>query len=157
MRTGARAPIPPLRPSLVRSALLAVAALAVIGACGSGAEPGVDDSAPDAPTPTSLTITVVTDESADPRVLGLQCDPPGGDHPNADAACAALEAAEGQAALEPVPADQPCTEIYGGPQTAVITGTYRGVDVDASFSRENGCEIDRWDALGTEVFDVPML
>lgn len=104
-----------------------------------------------------MTITVVTDEGAAPNVLDLRCDPVGGDHPNAEAACAALVEAGGEVAFEPTPGDQVCTEIFGGPQTATITGTYRGADVDATFSRENGCEIDRWDALGTEVFDVPML
>ncbi len=142
----------------MRSALLTLAALAVLGACGAGSESGVSDTpAPDTSEQTALTITVLTDEGSEPKVLELQCDPPGGDHPNAEAACAALEGVQGQAALAPVPADQVCTEIYGGPQTATITGIYQGADVDASFSRENGCEIGRWDALGTEVFDVPML
>lgn len=137
---------------------MALAAITALSACGSGEEPAVDDTpAPDRSTETSLTITVVTDEGAAPDVLGLRCDPVGGDHPNAEAACAAVADAGGEAAFEPVPTDQACTEIYGGPQTAKITGTYQGSEVDASFSRENGCEIDRWDALGTEVFDVPML
>ena len=34
--------------------------------------------------------------------------------------------------------------------------TLDGEELDASFSRENGCEIARWDALGTEVFDIPL-
>jgi hypothetical protein len=36
-----------------------------------------------------------------------------------------------------------CTQIYGGDQLATITGA----GVQASFSRANGCEIARWDAL----------
>jgi len=39
-----------------------------------------------------------------------------------------------------------CTQIYGGPQTATVRGSWGGQAVDASFSRENGCEIARWDA-----------
>lgn len=50
-----------------------------------------------------------------------------------------------------------CTEIYGGPPTATITRVVEGGEVDASFNRSGGCEIDRWDTLGTEVFNVPML
>ena len=46
----------------------------------------------------------------------------------------------------PVPADQMCTQIYGGPETATVRGTWQGERVDASFSRQNGCEIARWDA-----------
>ncbi len=34
-----------------------------------------------------------------------------------------------------------CTEIYGGPETARVTGTIDGVRVDRRFSRTNGCEI----------------
>jgi hypothetical protein len=48
--------------------------------------------------------------------------------------------------LEPVPGATACTELYGGPETATITGTLRGEPVDLSFSRVNGCEIARWDA-----------
>ena len=67
-------------------------------------------------------------------------------HPAADAACAALK---GNAALlspSPQPADQVCTEQYGGPQEATVTGVVDGVSVDAAFTRTNGCEISAWDA-----------
>jgi hypothetical protein len=37
--------------------------------------------------------------------------------------------------------------VYGGPQTARITGTWEGGPVDATLSRTNGCEIARWKAL----------
>ena len=45
----------------------------------------------------------------------------------------------------PVPSDAMCTEIYGGPQTATVTGTLRGEPVNARFSRTDGCQIARWD------------
>ena len=104
---------------------------------------------------TDLKIRVVAADGAEPRTMTLTCDPAGGDHPNAKAACAKLAEAGAQT-FEAVPADQACTMIFGGPQTATITGTFRGEDVDASFNRANGCEIDRWDTLGTEVFDIPL-
>lgn len=47
-------------------------------------------------------------------------------------------------AFEPVPKDTPCTMIYGGPETATIKGQIDGKQVDAKFSRTNGCEIDRF-------------
>ena len=50
-------------------------------------------------------------------------------------------------ALPEVPPNQMCTQIYGGPQTARITGTWDGKAVDASLKRTNGCETARWDAL----------
>jgi hypothetical protein len=67
-------------------------------------------------------------------------------HPTADAGCAALK--ENAALLAP-PAprtDQACTEQYGGPQEAAITGVVDGVSVDDSFKRTNGCEISAWNA-----------
>ncbi|MCX2967868.1 MULTISPECIES: SSI family serine proteinase inhibitor [Streptomyces] len=80
----------------------------------------------------------------------LECHPVGGDHPQAREACAAVErATQGRApsVWEPVDENQMCTQIYGGPQTARITGEWGGREVDARFSRENGCEIHRWDRL----------
>lgn len=140
----------------MRRALLAVVVTLVLAACGAD-EPAADVPAGEPPraTGSDLTITVVPADGAPSRVMTLTCDPPGGDHPNAAAACARLTQTDG-GVFEPVPAGRACTEIYGGPQTATVTGTYEGRDLDASFSRENGCEIDRWDTLGTEVFDVPL-
>lgn len=37
--------------------------------------------------------------------------------------------------------DQMCTQIYGGPQTARVTGMIDGKRVDRRFKRNNGCEI----------------
>lgn len=37
--------------------------------------------------------------------------------------------------------------MYGGPQTATIDGLWRGQRVHASYSRTDGCEIARWEAL----------
>jgi len=47
--------------------------------------------------------------------------------------------------FEPVPDGVACTQQFGGPQVAEVTGTLRRTPVDARFSRENGCEIDRWE------------
>ena len=40
-----------------------------------------------------------------------------------------------------------CTQQYGGPQTAVVTGWYLGREVNSRFSRTDGCEIARWRAM----------
>jgi hypothetical protein len=40
-----------------------------------------------------------------------------------------------------------CTQIYGGPQEALVTGTFGGRRVWARFSRRNGCEIARWNRI----------
>ncbi len=68
-----------------------------------------------------------------------------GTHPDARAACEHLAGMADPFA--PIPDDAMCTEIYGGPQTATVTGTLRGERIDARFSRSNGCEIARWDRL----------
>ena len=105
---------------------------------------------------TALTVIVDDGPGAEPRMWELTCDPPGGTHPDAAAACGAIiaadEAGEPFAAL---PADAICTDIYGGPQEAAIKGTWRGIEVSAKFSRENGCEIARWDKL-LAVFQTPL-
>ena len=95
--------------------------------------------------PTSLTI-VVDDGRGTTTTWHLTCDPAGGDHPHPTAACAALSVG-GARSLPPVPADRACTQIYGGPQTARITGTWAGKAVDATLSRTDGCQIARWDGL----------
>ena len=59
------------------------------------------------------------------------------------AACQALET-NGAAALPPVPKDKACTQIYGGPETATITGTWQGQRVISRFARNDGCQIGRW-------------
>ena len=69
-----------------------------------------------------------------------------GDLPDAEAACAHLDGLDEPFA--PLPADAVCTEQYGGPQTAHVTGLWRGEPVDLELSRTNGCRISQWDRLG---------
>jgi hypothetical protein len=140
--------------SRVAVALVALAALAACGSESSDGSSGSDGGAPSA-TKTSLTIDVTPGGGAAPKTYKLTCDPAGGDHPQPQQACDAIAEA-GASVFEPVPSDTTCTTVFGGPQKATVTGTYQGKDVDASFSRENGCEIDRWEKLGTTVFDVPL-
>jgi len=91
---------------------------------------------------TDLTITVWPQGEGGPsEEWTLRCDPVGGTLPNADEACGKL----GAEMLEPLPPDTICTQIYGGPQTARVKGTFDGNEVDARFGRSNGCEIHRWD------------
>ena len=40
---------------------------------------------------------------------------------------------------------------YGGDDTATVTGSYEGEQVDASFNLSGGCQISRWHSL------VPLL
>jgi hypothetical protein len=40
-----------------------------------------------------------------------------------------------------------CTMIYGGPQVARVTGTFRGHKVWATFKRVDGCAVARWNKV----------
>jgi hypothetical protein len=91
---------------------------------------------------TDLTI-VSRDGSGKTSTWRLTCDPPGGTHPNPQAACRVLEA-NGAVALPPVAKDKVCTQIYGGPETATVTGTWQGQHVESRFARNDGCQISRW-------------
>ena len=73
----------------------------------------------------------------------LRCDPIGGTHPRRAAVCREL-AGLGRRAFAPVPKDTACTEIYGGPQTAVVAGRIGGRRVWAKLTRGDGCQIERW-------------
>jgi len=83
----------------------------------------------------------------------LECGPPGGSLARAAQVCAKLDAIKGNPFL-PVPAGVACTDIYGGPETARVTGTFRGRRVWATFRQTNGCEIARWNKL-TFLFRSP--
>jgi hypothetical protein len=122
--------------------LLTVALLALSGCAGDSGD--VSDPA-ESPLARSLEISVSNGTDADPTTWTLTCDPAGGNHPAPDAACGALD--EAPDPFAPVPDDTACTQIYGGPETATITGTWDGESVAATYSRTDGCEIERWDAL----------
>ena len=79
------------------------------------------------------------------REATLTCDPAGGTHPDPEAACEVLAATSDTEVLAPVPPDTACTMIFGGPEQATAVGVLNGEEVDASFERSNGCELDRWD------------
>ncbi len=124
----------------IRRPVLCLVALP-LAACSAGGA----DSVTAAPR-TDLRIEIVREVGAEPERLTLTCEPTGGDHPEAAQACADLgQAQEPFAAL---PSDRMCTEIFGGPQTAVVTGTHRGEPVRTELSRSDGCRIEQWESLG---------
>ena len=154
MRTTAPSPV---------LALLALAAACTATACAvvpgdRGATPGDASRTPPTPTrpngpssgattiPGSILTVTVDDGAGSLTTWQLTCDPAGGNHPDPEAACEAL-ARHGERALPPVHPDQVCTQLYGGPQRATVTGTWRGAPVLSRLSLTNGCEISRWKAL----------
>ena len=76
----------------------------------------------------------------------LRCEPTGGNHPRRAAACRQL-ARLGWRAFRPVPSDRACTELYGGPQVAIVSGSVDGRRVWAKLTRIDGCQIARWDRV----------
>ncbi len=92
-------------------------------------------------------LKIVYQESPDsPKVTWtLNCKPNSGTFPGVAAACKKLTSLKNPFAKPPT--DQMCTEIYGGDQSAVITGTWIGKKVSRKFSRANGCEIDVWESF----------
>ena len=69
-----------------------------------------------------------------------------GTHPRAEEACAHLKALD--APFVPIPDDAMCTQQYGGPETARVTGLWGGEPVDLELSRTDGCRISQWESLG---------
>jgi Subtilisin inhibitor-like len=129
----------------MRLLLLAPATLLLAG-CGAG-----DGAASDAATsPGAAERTLVVDYDAGDGTpaqrFTLFCgDAAQGDHPEPAAACARVLRMD--TPFEPLPDDRICTELFGGPQTARVTGTWQGDEVDVQLSREDGCAIAQWDAL----------
>ena len=122
--------------------------LASAAACGSHDASAGPAEQPSARAPaTDLTVSVTAKPGAKPHEWRLKCNPPGGSHPDAKKACAALAKAKNP--FKATPKNRMCTQIFGGPQKAQIDGTWNGAKVDATFSRKNGCEIDRWNAIKT--------
>ncbi len=97
-----------------------------------------------------LAIMVKPSETGTPTSFTLVCQDgvpaEESSHPDATAACEAIK--DNPAILSPAPSAQaqPCTQQYGGPQQATVTGVVDGRSVNATFSLRDGCEIAAWNA-----------
>jgi hypothetical protein len=134
----------------MRTVLLLLLATALLGAC---ATPADTEAGPDVAgtggggAASDLEVRIDRGDGTPLETYTLVCgEVVEGDHPEAWAACEHL--ANLDAPFEPLPSDAICTEQYGGPQTARVTGTWRGEPVDLQLSRTNGCAISQWDFLG---------
>jgi hypothetical protein len=96
---------------------------------------------------TSLQVTVWPNgaDHSPKRTYSLRCAPVGGTLPFRAAACRRLAALK--APFAGTTKNMACTEIYGGPEEALVTGRLRGALVRARFNRRDGCEIDRWNRV----------
>jgi len=127
-----------MRATLVVSVLAGLA----LG-CGSAASaPRVDTA------PTSLKISFWAEGklASTPQTWTLRCDPAGGSLPRSAEACRRLKAMQRPFARPR--ASVACTQVYGGPQQATITGTHVGQRVLVLLAMTNGCQISRFKRLG---------
>jgi len=121
-------------------------ALALLAGCGEDDEAEAPPpAATSSPAAALADLTVSVDPDGDgpqpPKEVSVRCD-----EPQDSVQCTALDALDLEQ-FEPTPPETACTQQYGGPETATVTGTLRGEPVDATFSREQGCEISRWEAV----------
>ncbi|MEP7025905.1 MAG: SSI family serine proteinase inhibitor [Actinomycetota bacterium] len=124
-----------------RSILLAASTAAVVAACGSVAAPAGGSAASGAQSAkVNLVITVMARPGAKAHRWTLRCDPVGGNHPDAQAACSTLLKIKA-----PFSTSHPhmCPMIVAGLDTATVKGTFLGKHIDASFNRR-GCGELRW-------------
>lgn len=127
-------------------AALSLALAIPFAGCGDEDEPTSGD--PFAEGDVALTVTLDPDGLDGPEeemTEEVSCE-----EVSDDAACLAITDLEAGDFDFP-PTDQPCTQLFGGPDVATLQGEIDGEDVDAELSRSNGCEIERFDAA------VPLL
>ncbi len=114
------------------------------------ASPNSSDSAiPDGTV--DLKVSIKPKAEAEAKEYVLACSDNAVDSastlPNAAGACTrVLELGTDFFLAKPDP-NKMCTQQYGGPETAEVTGTINGQKISASFSQVDGCEIARWNAV----------
>ena len=117
-------------------AFLAAAALAFSAAPSMATSTGAID----------LRITYRATPTATAKVFALTCNPVRGTVPSPATACRRLQAL-GNAAFAPTPRGRVCTQIAGGPMTAVVTGSFLGRRIWTRLTQSDGCAIARWNLV----------
>lgn len=120
------------------AAVTAVCGLALAGS----AVPAMAASAPGIGPATDLALALHEGETTSGAVLAevtLLCDPAGGTHPRASAACDSLSKVDGNFAELPPVVGAVCLNIYD-PVTAVANGAYRGRPVEFVRTYSNRCD-----------------
>jgi hypothetical protein len=122
---------------------LTLCLVATVVGCGVGAAAPAEE-----PAVTDLRITVWPEgrDNGAGSTYTLKCAPARGSLARAGAAC--TELLRMTRPFRPVPKDMACTDLYGGPQQALVSGTLKGLRVWASFSATTGCQIARAKRIG---------
>jgi hypothetical protein len=107
---------------------------------------GCGGSTPSQPAAAAGLTIVFNDGHGKVSTWQLSCDPPGGTHPDPKAACEALQRGAATA-LAPVDKTKVCAQLFGGPESAVLTGNWQGRSVDSHLNLKDSCQIARWKAL----------
>ncbi len=150
----------------MRSSVAVVLVTLALAACGTDSDAGgtgtdlsiegvatTGFAAPDPNDPTGAVAdpdaAIEIDISGDITCAGAKSSGTGAYEASAPDIC--LQLAGQRGTLESLsnvnPDDLVCSEIYGGPQQASITGRVDGVSVDIDVDRKNGCGIDTWQQL----------
>jgi len=126
----------------MRIALVLCLVAAIVGCGASAAAPSAEA------TSTDLKITVWPEGrgEAERDTYTLKCAPARGSLSNAASACTRL--LKMTRPFRPVARDRICTDQYGGPQEALVTGTFKGSSVWAVLTLNNGCQISRAKRVG---------
>jgi hypothetical protein len=106
---------------------LILAAVALLAGCGEDDEP--------AATPSASVADLTVEVEPGGKKATVKCDVPDD--------CSEIDGLDPKV-FEPTPGNVACTQQYGGPETATVKGTFKGEPVETKFSRQNGCEIARW-------------
>lgn len=129
-----------------RAILLGALAAAALAACGEQAA-GVSA----APAKRSIALTISFDSGAGKVMRGTLSCRRGRQRATGVARPAARSCSRVRRLAAflttPPPRDRVCTEIYGGSETARVTGSIDGQRVSRRFSRRNGCEITDYNRI----------
>ena len=118
-----------------RSRLSALLVATALAAC----EADEEQPASSAPADTTRLTVQVTGAGADATRIELRC---GGEQP-----CKRAQTDKLAALAEPDDPAAACTQQYGGPEQAHMTGTLEGKAVDVTVTRSDGCGIADYEAL----------
>lgn len=128
-------------------------AVLVAAVTAAALAPAAAQAAPTAAQPdVALRLSVIQTPGATPQLATLRCR---GAQAVASGylsevpaeACRQARAVTKLLLTTPDP-DRICTDIFGGEQTARVTGSIDARRVQRAFSRVNGCEIADWDTMG---------